>query len=69
LPPLEPLPRLQRGEPCLWISTQDAEKRGIADGDRIEVLNDVGRFVTRAKVSPAAQPGQVIMYHAWEDYQ
>ena len=61
--------RLQRGEPCMWVSVADAQERGIADGDRIEVLNDVGRFVTRAKVSPAAQPGQVIMYHAWEDYQ
>jgi DMSO reductase family type II enzyme molybdopterin subunit len=61
--------RLQRGEPCMWISTEDAKERGIADGDRIEVFNDVGRFVTRAKVSPAAQPGQAIMYHAWEDYQ
>jgi len=61
--------RLQRGEPCMWISTEDARERGIADGDRIEVFNDVGRFVTRAKLSPAAQPGQIIMYHAWEDYQ
>jgi nitrate reductase alpha subunit len=29
----------------------------------------VGEFVLRAKVSPAAQPGEVICYHAWEGYQ
>jgi hypothetical protein len=29
----------------------------------------VGKFITRAKVSAAVRPGQVIMYHAWEDYQ
>jgi DMSO reductase family type II enzyme molybdopterin subunit len=61
--------RLQRGEPCMWISVRDAADRGIEDGDRIEVGNDVGRFVTRAKVSAAVRPGQVIMYHAWENYQ
>jgi len=53
----------------MWIGTEDARQRGIADGDRIEVYNDVGKFITRATVSPAVRPGYVIMYHAWEDYQ
>jgi nitrate reductase alpha subunit len=61
--------RLQRGEPCMWVSVEDAAARGIGDGDRIEVKNDVGAFVTQAKVSPIVRPGQVIMYHAWENYQ
>lgn len=61
--------RLQRGEPCLWISRRDAGERGIGEGNHIEVFNDVGRFVTKARISPALQPGQLILYHAWEDYQ
>jgi DMSO reductase family type II enzyme molybdopterin subunit len=61
--------RLQRGEPCMWVSVEDAATRGIDDGDRIQVGNDVGVFVTQAKVSAAVRPGQIIMYHAWENYQ
>ncbi len=61
--------RLQRGEPVLWVAAEDARARGIADWDRVEVSNDVGRFRVRVKVSPAIRPGQVVMYHAWEDYQ
>jgi len=61
--------RLQRGEPCVWISTSDAHERNIADGDRIRVFNDVAAFEAVAKVAPAVQPGQAIIYHAWEAYQ
>jgi DMSO reductase family type II enzyme molybdopterin subunit len=61
--------RLQRGEPVMWISVEDARTRGIGDGDKVEVFNDVGRFLTRVKISPAVRPGQVIMYHAWENFQ
>ncbi|MBI4518370.1 MAG: molybdopterin-dependent oxidoreductase [Deltaproteobacteria bacterium] len=61
--------RLQRGQPCLYVSPEDAAARGIADWDRVEVANDVGRFPVRVKLSPAIRPGQVVMYHAWEDYQ
>jgi nitrate reductase alpha subunit len=48
---------------------EDASARGIVDGDRVAVYNDVGRFVTQVKTSPALRPGQVIMYHAWENFQ
>jgi DMSO reductase family type II enzyme molybdopterin subunit len=61
--------RLQRGEPTAWVSTQDAGPRGIADGDRIRIFNDVGEFQAIAKVAPTVQPGSVIVYHAWEPYQ
>jgi DMSO reductase family type II enzyme molybdopterin subunit len=61
--------RLQRGEPAIWISTADASARGIDDGDRIRVFNDVGEFIAIAKVAAAVQPGQTIIYHAWEPYQ
>jgi len=61
--------RLQRGEPALWMSDRDAAARGIADGDRVRVHNDNGEFEAVAKLAPAVQPGEVIMYHAWEPYQ
>ncbi len=61
--------RLQRGEPTLTIGTEDAAARGIHDADRLRVFNDVSSFVVQARVSSSVQPGQVIVYHAWEPYQ
>lgn len=61
--------RLQRGEPCLYMSVEDARSRGIGDWDRVEVFNDVGRFRVRVKISSSIRPGMLMHYHAWEDYQ
>jgi len=61
--------RLQRGEPVMYISAEDAAARGIADHDSCWVHNDVGGFKVRVKLAPSVQPGQVVMYHAWEPYQ
>ena len=60
---------LEQEEPALFISPADAEVRGIENGGIVEVRNDVGRFQAQAKVSACVQPGQVIMYHAWENFQ
>jgi anaerobic selenocysteine-containing dehydrogenase len=61
--------RLQRGEPVVWVSVDDADARGISDQDRVRVFNDVGEFEAVAKVASNVQPGQLIIYHAWEPYQ
>ena len=61
--------RLQRGVPVMYMSDVDAQKRGIKDGEEVEVKNDLNSFRIHAKVSPAVRPGQVIIYHAWENYQ
>jgi nitrate reductase alpha subunit len=61
--------RLQRGEPLIYISTPDASARGIGDGDRVRVFNDVGSFELQAKISPAVRPGTLMMYHGWEPHQ
>ncbi len=61
--------RLQRGEPVMYMSVPDARARGIEDGARVRVRNDIGSFEVQAKVSPALRPGQVIVYHAWEPFQ
>jgi nitrate reductase alpha subunit len=59
----------QRGEPVMWMSARDAEARGVRDTGRVRVFNDLDAFVIRVKVSPAVRPGQLILYHAWENYQ
>jgi steroid C-25 hydroxylase alpha subunit len=61
--------RQQRGEPVMYMSVADARSRGIADGDIVEVRNDVDGFQIHAKVSPGVRPGQVVIYHAWENFQ
>lgn len=59
----------QRGVPVMNMSIEDAQARGIQDGDDVEVFNDLGRIEIHAKISRAVQPGQVIIYHAWENFQ
>jgi nitrate reductase alpha subunit len=61
--------RLQRGEPAIFLGVEDAQVRGIRDGDRVRVFNDVGAFEVVAKVAASVRPGQVIVYHAWEPFQ
>jgi anaerobic selenocysteine-containing dehydrogenase len=59
----------QRGEPAMWIGSRDAAARGVRDGDRVRVFNDLDSFVVMVKLSPALRPGQLILYHAWENFQ
>ena len=47
----------------------DARVRDIEDGCLVKVRNDVGEFRLQAKVSPAVRDCQVIVYHAWENFQ
>ncbi|HLC30651.1 MAG TPA: molybdopterin-dependent oxidoreductase, partial [Dehalococcoidia bacterium] len=60
---------LQRGEPVLFMSQGDARARGIEDAQPVEVYNDVGSFRALAVASPAVRTGQVVIYHAWENFQ
>jgi nitrate reductase alpha subunit len=60
---------LQRGEPAVFMSKSDAAARGVADGDRVRINNDVGGFELVAKVAASVRPGQVVVYHAWEPFQ
>ena len=61
--------RLQRGTPVMYMSLTDASARAISDGDLVEVRNDIDSFRVHAKLSPSLRPGQLIIYHAWENYQ
>jgi len=61
--------RLQRGVPVMYMNPQDAQRRGIRDHNEVKVFNDLNSFRIHVKLSPAVQPGQVIIYHAWEPFQ
>ncbi|RMF18955.1 MAG: hypothetical protein D6760_13480, partial [Deltaproteobacteria bacterium] len=61
--------RLQRGEPLIVLSHEDARARGLADGDLAVVFNDVGSFQALVKRSANVRPGQAVIDHAWEPYQ
>jgi len=61
--------RLQRGRPVMYMNVDDAKARDLNDDDYVRVYNDVGSFHIHVKPSPALQPGQVVIYHAWENHQ
>jgi anaerobic selenocysteine-containing dehydrogenase len=58
-----------RGEPVIHINDRDAAARGIENGQEIRVYNDVAEVIVQARVTPAVQPGQLIMYNGFEPYQ
>ncbi|MDD5127076.1 MAG: molybdopterin-dependent oxidoreductase [Dehalococcoidales bacterium] len=61
---LEKIPWLEETEPRrLWLSTQDAKARGIADNDEILVFNDRGKVRIRAYVTDRITPGAVCLPH------
>ena len=61
--------RLQRGQPVMYMNVDDARRRGVKDHDTVRVFNDVGSFFINVKPSSSLQPGQVVVYHAWENHQ
>ncbi|WP_028008163.1 molybdopterin-containing oxidoreductase family protein [Solimonas flava] len=53
------------GEPLLELHPDDARPRGIADGARVRVWNDRGRYACTARVSERARPGVVVGLGVW----
>lgn len=47
----------------VWISTTDAQSRGIKDGDLIQVHNDRGKVVMPAYVTSRIMPGLIVIRH------
>lgn len=54
---IAPAVRERRGPPLLWINPADAAARGIADGDRVAVFNDLARLTMTARVTDDVRPG------------
>ncbi len=64
------LPTLAAREeaPQLWIAPDDAERRGIADGDAITLSNSRGKFETTAKVTKRMPSGAVWARDGWPGF-
>ena len=60
--------RMQRGQPIVYLSPNEATKRGLVDNDRIEVFNSHGNFIAHLCISPRMPDGLAQMYHGWEKY-
>lgn len=56
-------------EPVIRINPDDAEKRGIADGDYVEVYNDRGHAVAKAVVTQGIKAGVLSYPKGWERHE
>lgn len=57
------VPWLRELEPhTLWMSPGDAQERGIKDGDTVQMFNDIGCTLIRAKLTERVMPGVVAAY-------
>lgn len=65
----ETMLQTHQARPFALLNPEDARTRGIADGDRVRIFNDVNAFHLQAKLSPSVRPGQIIVYNGWEPYQ
>ncbi len=53
----------------VWLSVADAKARGIMDGDKVRVFNDIGEMVIPAYVTSKIVPGVVSIYEgAWANF-
>jgi anaerobic selenocysteine-containing dehydrogenase len=53
-------------EPRLWISSDDATRRALHDGEEIRIFNGRGEMRARAFVTDRVPPGTVWMRDGWE---
>lgn len=56
-------------EPLAYLSREDAEERGIAEGDIVEVFNDRGHVVIKATITDAAPKGFLHIPKGWQRNQ
>jgi len=56
-------------EPYVDINTADAKARGIAPGDYVELFNDNGKTIARARVSGKMRPGMVSLPKGFQRIQ
>jgi anaerobic selenocysteine-containing dehydrogenase len=52
-------------EPHLDMHPVDAQRRGIAEGDKVRVFNDRGSYELRARVNGKPRPGVVVAPSVW----
>lgn len=61
------MPWLSEIYPEGWVelNPQDAEERGIKEGDLAEVFNDRGKLVLKTHINPGIRPGVVSLQNGW----
>jgi len=52
-------------DPFLYMNPQDAARRGIREGDCVEVFNEMGKIRTKIRITKDIPPGVVLMYKAF----
>ncbi|HEY2093722.1 MAG TPA: molybdopterin oxidoreductase family protein [Thermoanaerobaculia bacterium] len=57
--------RRSAGKPTLEIHADDAERRGIAAGQRVKIHNDRGAFTAEAVITDRVRPGVVSAPSVW----
>ncbi len=63
----QPMQRRVQGEQAVTIHPQDAEERGVADGEYVRVFNERGQFIALAHVSDEIARGVVMSpMGAWQ---
>ncbi len=56
-------------EPVVKINPQDADSRGIKEGDYVRIFNDRGEAVFKALMHSGTRPGMLIVPKGWEEDQ
>jgi anaerobic selenocysteine-containing dehydrogenase len=57
--------RGREGEPVVQVHPVDAAPRGIRDGDRVRVVNELGEVLLRAVITGDVIPGTVLAPGVW----
>ncbi len=57
--------KISQEEPFIWINPEDAENRGINDGEKIKVYNERGSLILKAIQTEKVPPKIVHTYFGW----
>ena len=58
---------ISQEEPFIWINPDDAENRGINDGEKVKVYNERGSLILKAVLTEKIPRGVVHTYFGWWD--
>jgi anaerobic selenocysteine-containing dehydrogenase len=65
--PLEDLRRREGGRPLVWLNPQDAQRRGLREGQAVVAANGVGSTRLWVRIREEVQPGTAVVPGLWDD--